>query len=538
MASELLFHLITKSAEQSPQATALKYKDKSLSYTQLASRMANMAAGLQHLGLNQFDRVAVYFPKCFENVLAYFGASMAGAIFVPVNPALKPHQVKHILNDCKARVLITTPGRLESLTAVLAECPDLDVVITTEDKADTHLKSALPKLVFVSWQEAEMAASVYHAITTADNDVASILYTSGSTGLPRGVVVSHKNLLYGAASVAQYLENHAADKILAVLPFSFDYGFNQLTTAFHVGASVVLMDYLLPYDVVRTVAKEQITGLAAVPPLWIQLAQLDWPKEARDSLRYITNSGGVMPKITLEALRSSLPQTKPYLMYGLTEAFRSTYLPPEQIALRPDSVGKAIPNAEIMIVRNDGTQCAPGEVGELVHRGPLVTMGYWNDPVATAERFKPTPSRDQNVPTQEITVWSGDLVKMDEEGYIYFISRKDEMIKTSGYRVSPTEVEEVIYRSGYVGEAACIGVTHPELGQAIVAAVTEPANSRLAIEQLRIYCRKHLPAYMVPARFIQLAQLPRNPNGKIDRKKLSDELHCGQCLTTGSALSD
>ena len=245
-----------------------------------------------------------------------------------------------------------------------------------------------------------------------------------------------------------------------------------------------------------------------------------------------------MPKITLEALRSSLPQTKPYLMYGLTEAFRSTYLPPEQIALRPDSVGKAIPNAEIMIVRNDGTQCAPGEVGELVHRGPLVTMGYWNDPVATAERFKPTPSRDQNVPTQEITVWSGDLVKMDEEGYIYFISRKDEMIKTSGYRVSPTEVEEVIYRSGYVGEAACIGVTHPELGQAIVAAVTEPANSRLAIEQLRIYCRKHLPAYMVPARFIQLAQLPRNPNGKIDRKKLSDELHCGQCLTTGSALSD
>ena len=354
--------------------------------------------------------------------------------------------------------------------------------------------------------------------------MAAILYTSGSTGKPKGVVLSHRNMLAGAYSVAEYLGNHADDRLLAVLPFSFDYGLSQLTTAFVVGARAVLMDYLLPRDVVNTVTREGITGLAAVPPMWVQLAQLEWPQAAVDSLRYITNSGGAMPRATLDTLRRSLPKTAPFLMYGLTEAFRSTYLPPVEIDHRPDSMGKAIPNAEILVVREDGTPCAPGEPGELVHRGALVGLGYWNDPVKTAERYRPAPGQNPGLPIPELAVWSGDTVRMDEEGFLYFIGRKDDMIKTSGYRVSPTEVEEVIYGSGQVAEAAALGIPHPGLGQAVVA-VIKPLREDFNENELITHCKQHLPNFMVPLQVTaRSGDLPRNPNGKIDRKRLVEEL--------------
>ena len=222
-----------------------------------------------------------------------------------------------------------------------------------------------------------------------DTDVVGILYTSGSTGKPKGVVLSHRNMVAGAKSVASYLENHAGDTLLAALPLSFDAGFSQLTTAFHVGARVVLLNYLLPRDVLKAIEREKVTGLTAVPPLYIQLTQLNWPESITEHLRYFANTGGRMPRETLDALRRHLPKTKPFLMYGLTEAFRSTYLPPEEVDRRPDSIGKAIPNAEILVLREDGSPCAPNEPGELVHRGALVGMGYWNDPEKTAERYKP-----------------------------------------------------------------------------------------------------------------------------------------------------
>jgi acyl-CoA ligase (AMP-forming) (exosortase A-associated) len=326
-------------------------------------------------------------------------------------------------------------------------------------------------------------------------------------------------------SVAQYLENHPDDRILAALPLSFDAGFSQLTTAFHVGATVALINYLLPRDVLTAVERYRITGLTAVPPLWIQLAQLKWPEAARKSLRYIANTGGRMPKATLDALREALPTTLPYLMYGLTESFRSTYLPPSEVDRRPDSIGKAIPNAEVMVVREDGTLCDANEPGELVHRGALVSLGYWNDPEKTAERFKPAPGQPSGLVMPEIAVWSGDTVRKDEDGFIYFISRRDEMIKTSGYRVSPTEVEEVIYATGLVSEAAALGIAHPVLGQAIVVVAMPPAQASLDAKRLLDECCERLPAYMVPARIVErTASLPRNPNGKIDRKLLAQEL--------------
>jgi acyl-CoA synthetase (AMP-forming)/AMP-acid ligase II len=290
-----------------------------------------------------------------------------------------------------------------------------------------------------------------------------------------------------------------------------------------VNATAVLINHLLPRDVLKAVVAERITGLAAVPPLWIQLAQLDWPADC--TLRYLTNSGGAMQRPTLDALRRALPNAQPFLMYGLTEAFRSTYLPPAELDRRPDSMGKAIPNAEVMVLRPDGTECDPGEAGELVHRGALVSLGYWNDPAKTAERFKPFVSSHQGLTLAEMAVWSGDTVRKDEDGFLYFISRKDEMIKTSGYRVSPTEVEEVVYARDNVAEAAAIGVPHPALGQAIALVVYPKEGTLLTADALLAACKPHLPAYMLPARVIvSETALPRNPNGKIDRKLLSMQL--------------
>ncbi len=314
---------------------------------------------------------------------------------------------------------------------------------------------------------------------------------------------------------------HQETDLLAVLPFSFDYGFSQLTTAFLKGAMVVMMDYLLPRDVIRAIDKHAITGLAGVPPLWNQLCKLDWPESARETLRYITNSGGAMPTATLASLRERLPKTRPYLMYGLTEAFRSTYLPPEEIDRRPTSMGKAIPNAEILVVREDGAACSPGEPGELVHRGALVSLGYWNDEERTKQRFRPAPGQPDGIVLREIAVWSGDTVKKDEAGFLYFIGRKDDMIKTSGYRISPTEIEEVVYASGHVSEVAALGISHPDLGQAIVLVAVPAPGADPSDDRVLSFCREQLPNFMVPSRIVWRDKLPRNPNGKIDRKSLT-----------------
>jgi acyl-CoA synthetase (AMP-forming)/AMP-acid ligase II len=291
-----------------------------------------------------------------------------------------------------------------------------------------------------------------------------------------------------------------------------------------VGARVALINYLTPRDVLNALVHERVTGLTAVPPLYVQISQLAWPESIDQHLRYFETTGGRMPLEILKRLRNRVPHAKPFLMYGLTEAFRSTYLPPEEIDRRPDSIGKAIPNAEILVLREDGTRCAPNESGELVHRGALVAMGYWNDPEKTAERYKPLQDREPGLVLPEMAVFSGDTVRMDDEGFLYFIGRRDEMIKTSGYRVSPTEIEEVLYGTGLVNEVAAFGASHPALGQAIVVVATPKEGLVLDEAKLADACRTRLPTYMVPAVIdIRDGPLPRNPNGKIDRKALGVE---------------
>ena len=527
----LLHELVALSAHRSSEAVALTHADEHLSYGELDVSVKQFAGGLMGLGLARGERVAIYLEKRFETVVASFGAPAAGAVFVPVNPLLKPEQVAFILRDCNVRVLVTSPERLALLTEALAHCPDLrQVVVIGPSGAATVEPPTNAPWGLIGWAEL-LAHPPRPGHRVIDTDMVAILYTSGSTGSPKGVVLSHRNMVAGAKSVASYLDNTSQDTLLAALPLSFDAGFSQLTTAFDVGARVVLLNYLLPRDVLKAMAHEGVTGLTAVPPLYMQLAPLDWPAAISEKLRYFASTGGRMPRETLTTLRQRVPKAKPFLMYGLTEAFRSTYLPPDEVDRRPDAIGKAIPNAEILVLREDGSPCAPDEPGELVHRGALVGLGYWNDAEKTAERFKPLPAnapgRQPGLQLPEVAVFSGDTVRQDAEGFLYFVGRRDEMMKTSGYRVSPTEVEEIVYATQMVGECVAFGVAHPTLGHAIhiIATSAEGTGARGLndlINDLINECRARMPAYMVPAG-IELVPgpLPRNPNGKFDRKQLA-----------------
>lgn len=517
----LVHHLLSHAARLHGNSIAIVHKKNSWTYQQLDQLVCRQAHALHGIHLKPLQRVAVYLPKQIETVSSFLSIAKAGGVFVPVNPVLKAAQVSYILIDCNVQILITSKSRLLNLAPALENCPDLHTIILVENDSDTEEFNAGKTIL--GWQDFLSSSANPKPVrpSTIDTDPAVILYTSGSTGKPKGVILSHRNMVSGAESVSSYLNIVPDDRLLGVLPFSFDYGLNQLTTSLLNGACCVLLDYLLPRDVINALVQEKITGLAAVPPLWSQLAKLEWPETISHHLRYMTNSGGKMPKSVLSALRVKVPDSQFFLMYGLTEAFRSTYLPPEQLDKRPGSIGKAIPNAEILVVREDGTPCAVHEPGELVHRGALVAMGYWNDPAKTAERFKPAPGQLKELPLPEMAVWSGDTVTMDEEGYLYFVGRKDDMIKTSGYRVSPTEIEEVIYESGMVKEAAAIGIEHQELGQAILVVVSAEEIRTFNEQSLINLCKAQLPNFMVPAKIEVLAALPKNPNGKIDRKALA-----------------
>ncbi len=516
----LLHSLLFSQAQSKPDSTALEYKKKKISYQELCAQASDFAGGYASMALPKGSRVGVFLPKQIETVSAFFGALYAGGSIVPINPVLKAIQIEHILCDCDVSILVTSAARLNLLENVIGKCPKLKKIVLVD--ADlSNQKNTNYSTPIEQWNSFCQPLQSSDVPTVIESDLAAIFYTSGSTGKPKGVVLTHHNMYVGAESVAQYQNNNEHDRILAVLPFSFDYGFSQLTTSFLVGATVILLDYLLPKDVINTLEKSQATGLAGVPPLWMQITKLTWPESIKDHLRFITNSGGAMPQSTLSILKSKLPNTDIYLMYGLTEAFRSTYLPPDQVDIRPTSMGKAIPNAEIFVINSNNEECQPGEEGELVHRGPLVAQGYWNDPVKTAERYKPLPpSLTDGRTVQELAVWSGDAVKKDEEGYLYFVSRTDEMIKTSGYRVSPTEIEESLLLMENISEAVAMGIPHSDIGQAIIVAATSQSSNENLEQDIIGALKKQLPPYMIPHKVFIRTDLPRNANGKFDRKKL------------------
>lgn len=483
-----------------PAAVALIDRDGLLDFAGLEAAVGALAAGLAARGFAKGARIASWLPKTRMTSLLPLACARAGLIHVPINPLLKRLQVTHILADSGADLLISGDARLASLEP--GDVPEGCATVGDEQgRALLAFSDRLPPS---------------HADT---DDLAALLYTSGSTGRPKGVMLSHANMWLGAVSVAHYLRLTPEDRVLAVLPYSFDYGQNQLLSTWAAGASVVPLDFLAPRDVIRSVSEHRITTLAGVPPLWVQLIEAPWPPEAALTLRRLTNSGGKLPPSVIRRMRELFPVADIYSMYGLTEAFRSTFLEPVLLDTHPESMGTAIPFAEIMVVRPDGSETGPGEEGELVHTGPLVAQGYWQDPVRTAERFKPAPPSSHYGGT---AVWSGDAVKRDADGLLYFVGRADGMIKSAGNRISPTEIEEAAIASGLVAEAVALGTPDPQLGQSI-ALIVRPIGGPDETE-LRAKLRRTLPNFMQPKAILWRDELPRSPNGKIDRNRLEQEL--------------
>ncbi|MFD1612680.1 acyl-CoA ligase (AMP-forming), exosortase A system-associated [Sphingomonas tabacisoli] len=510
-------------------APALIVAGETLSFADLEASVGRLAGWLRAQGIGPGDRVASWLPKTLAACLLPLAAPRIGAVHVPINPLLKRAQAGYILADSGARLLVTQEARAGTLEA--GDVPDgCEVVLEPQILPGTGRGTAAEgggggdpaRASFAGAPSTSFAGPAprpgedFIAPSAADPDsLAALLYTSGSTGRPKGVMLSHANFWLGAVSVAHYLKLAPDDRTLCVLPFAFDYGQNQLFSTWAAGACAVPLDYLTPRDVVKAVERHRITTLAGVPPLWVQLVEATWPESA--SLRRLTNSGGALTEPLVRKLRALFPAADLYAMYGLTEAFRSTFLDPALIDTHPTAIGTAIPFAEILIVRADGSVCDDEEPGELIHCGPLVAQGYWRDPERTAQRFRPAPPASRYGGT---AVWSGDTAVRGRDGLLRFVGRADEMIKSAGNRISPTEVEEAVVASGFASEAVALGIPDPRLGQTILLIARGRASDE---EALRISLKRDLPNFMQPARIVWLADLPRSPNGKIDRAGLKAE---------------
>lgn len=480
---------------------------RSATYAELAAQAGRVCDWLRDRGIVPGDRVIVHLRKGIDEVAAMLGAWKAGAVVVNVNSHWTAQQLAYVARDCRARAVILPPGALRGLVGDNA-LPS-GTAFLVQGKAEGLAQGADP------WTA--LPADSGSAPDEPDpQGLAMIIYTSGSTGAPKGVMLSHRNIRVGAISVADYLGLAEDDRLLSVLPYSFDAGLNQLTTMLLTGGTIVHQPLTMPAEIVRMAAAEAVTGIAGVPPLWNQIVRLlDERPTPLPSLRRITNTGGKIPPNILELLPKVFPGVDIYLMYGLTEAFRSTYLPPERFAQKMGSIGRQIPNAQVFAIKHGVGIAGPGEQGELVHAGPLVSMGYWEKPEVTAEKIRPCPELASVIGDAPV-VWSGDLVRVDEDGDLWFVSRMDEMIKTLGFRLSPTEVEDALSQSGLVTDVVAYGVEDADRGQAVHVSVSFLPDADPAA--LIAHCARTMPHYMRPQHVhAWQGAMPRTASGKLDR---------------------
>lgn len=482
--------LLWETASAVPDRIAVRHGDLAWRYDAFAARAAAVADALLDAGVARGDRVGILLPHGPDAAAAFYGASATGAIVTVLNWLYRPRQVEHVLAHADVHVLLTSRDWVAQQARPL---------------------EAGARLLFL---EDVAAAGRATPVDAAGGDPAQINYTSGSTGGPKGVVMSHDNLLAGIRTVVDYLGITREDRIASLLPFSFVYGFNQLNCAIATGARLDVIATALAPDIVRDLQRHESTVLAAVPPLWMQLLGVADFATPIPSLRVVTCAGGRLSPEGVRALRAAQPQARLFLMYGLTEVFRSTFLPPDEVDAHPDSMGRAVPGSRVYVLRDDGTVCDDGEVGELVHAGPTVALGYWNDPDATARTFRPNPTADAAVPALARAVYSGDLVRRDAEGRLYYVGRRDRMIKTLGFRVSPDEIADVIYASKQVTEAVVTSEPDAVRGERIVAHVVLAPGG--ALDALRRWCGVELPRHMQPARWDVRDAIPRNASGKHD----------------------
>ncbi len=503
---------LESSACRFPEKTAVVCGARRLTYAEVDRQANCLARSLIDAGVERGDRVVIYLENSVEAVVSIFAALKAGGMFVVANPTTKAKKLTYILNNCRARALITDAVRLEAVAECLGELPHLRAIWS----AGIHRNRPVPPMTIFLDAVLENSASEHPLRKGIDIDLAALIYTSGSTGRPKGVMLTHLNIVSAATSITTYLENTADDVILSVLPLSFDYGLYQVLMAFKIGGTVVLeRSFTYPGAVFETMLRERVTGFPIVPTISAILTQMDLRRFAFPHLRYITNTAAALPVSHIRRLRELLPHVKIYSMYGLTECKRVSYLPPDQIDLRPGSIGRGMPNEEVFVVDEYGRRLGPGEVGELVVRGSNVMKGYWELPEETAQMLRQGPYPWERV------LHTGDLFRMDDEGYLYFVGRKDDIIKTRGEKVSPREVEDTLYGLEAVAEAAVIGIPDPVLGEAIKAVVAVRDGWQLTREQVLKHCADHLEEFMVPKHVEFLHSMPKTPSGKIAKRQLA-----------------
>lgn len=494
--------LVRRAADLYGDRPAITHRGEITTFEALAQRTSGISQALVDSGLKSGETAAVLARSPQDAAAAFFAALGAGAVGINLNELYRPRQIEFVLGHSGARVLLVGREVLKSMPRTISTSAR---ILVLEDIEGTGEK--------------------FNPTRAAPDAPAQITYTSGSTGQPKGVLMSHANLWAGVRVVAGYLGLRSEDRIASLLPFSFVYGFNQLTTALYVGATLVVERSTLAQEIVSTLRREKVTALAAVPPLWQQLLGIAaFRDEHVDSLRIMTNAGGRLPPESVRELRRAQPQAQLFLMYGLTEVFRSTFLRPEEVDAHPDSMGRAVPESKVYVVTDTGDLARPGEIGELVHGGPSVALGYLGDQQATERVFRPNPFAGPAEPAR--VVYSGDLVRRDEEGRLFYVGRRDRMIKTMGFRVSPDEISDVLQASGCVTEAAVVTEPDPQRGERIVACVVLRENATLDL--LRRFCGVELPRYMQPVRYVVMDAIPRNPSGKHDLAQLKAAISGGR----------
>ena len=484
--AQLLWH----AAQSHPERPAVFTRDALTTYGALRARAAAVAEALRRGHAVPGDRVGLLLDRSADAIAALFGIYAAGLVAVVFDERLRPRQIEYRLGHIGAGVLLTSAAMLERLPRSIAT-----------DAATLDL-GQIP------------VAGQVDPLARAPGDVAQIIYTSGSTGLPKGVVFTHGALRTGAGTVNRYLGQREDDRIASLLALSTVYGLNQILTGISCGAALVIETSPLTAELIATLRAQRATVLAAVPPLWLQLlSMVGFDSASLPALRILQNAGGHLPVTAVCRIRAAFPNAQLFLQYGQTETFRGTFLPPSEVDRRPESMGRAVPGAQLFVLQDDGTPAPDGEIGELVHAGPTIAVGYWNDPDATSRAFRPHPDAVRAA-RGERAVFSGDLVRRDVEGFFTFVSRRDRLIKTMGFRVGPDEVAVVVHASGEVREVVVTSEPDPERGERILAYVVLRDGGDA--KRLLLFCRAELPAYMVPARIEVVAHLPRLPSGKYD----------------------
>lgn len=518
--SILVQDFLENSASRLPDKIALVCDNQRLTYAQIDQMANRLANALLAHGLKRGDRVAIFLPNSIALVIGIFATLKAGGVFVVVNPTTKEDKLAYILNNSGSSAFITD-GRnaplARDILRIASSVKFIVVRVSPSARKGGGNETNQPDARFLDFDQIQETYSAERPPrVNIDLDLACLIYTSGSTGDPKGVMSDHSNMVFAASSIIEYLGNTQDDIVIDVLPLSFDYGLYQLLMVFKFGGRLILeRSFTYPAAILQRMQEEQVTGFPGVPTIFSILLQMDLSGYDLAHLRYISNTAAALPPSHIQQLRDKFPGVTIFSMYGLTETKRTLYLPPEQLDARPGSVGIAIPGTEVWLENENGNRLGPGEVGELVVRGRHVMRGYWNAPEATAERYRPGPLPGERV------CYTGDLFRQDEQGYLYFVGRKDDIIKSRGEKVAPKEVENVLYMLNGVVEAAVVGVEDPILGQAVKAFLVLD-EVKLSEAEVLAHCRSHLEDFMVPKYVEFRDHLEKTSSGKIKKTNLKE----------------